>query len=61
MNHKRSSHGCGSFNLGDEKVLIVAGNYLQKSGKSVEFLVPNENEPKWIEGELLITKQFHYY
>ena len=61
MNHKRSSHGCGSFELEGEKVLVVAGNFIQKTGKSVEFLLPDANEPKWIEGKLLshISQKFY--
>ena len=57
MAKTRYRHGCGSFYLKNKLVLIVASD---KSGdeRSVEFLLPNEIEPKWIAGTNLFTDNF---
>ena len=50
MAKTRYYHGCGKFTMENKLVLIVAGdNY--PNYKSVEFLVPSDNEPKWIAGK----------
>ena len=51
----RYFHGCGSFYLKSKLVLIVAGG---QTVNSVEFLLPNETEPKWIAGTNLFTNDF---
>ena len=52
----RGYHGCGSFNLESNLVLIVAGSSESANQKSVEFLVPSDDEPEWISGK----KSFFY-
>ena len=47
MSEYRYYHGCGKFMLGNQTILIVAGDDLDWS-KSVEFLPLNGSE--WIKG-----------
>ena len=50
MARTRYYHGCGAFTIQNKLVLIVVGdNYRNK--KSVEFLLRNTSEPKWIAGK----------
>ena len=51
MAKTRHYHGCGAFTLQNKLVLIVAGDVSSSNRKSVELLLPNENEPKWIAGK----------
>ena len=51
MAKARGSHGCGSFLVENKLVLIVAGSQSSDFQTSVEFLVPSDNEPKWITGK----------
>ena len=55
MIKSRGYHGCGSFDLEDQQVLIVVGDYRSSNRRSVEFLMPNEAEPKWIAGRIPIN------
>ena len=47
MINQRNYHACGSFYLGETQVLVVAGG---AGGTKVEFLLPNESNPKWVAG-----------
>ena len=50
MAKTRRFHGCGSFNLENELVFIVAGDLTTLNSKSVEFLIPSDTEPEWMSG-----------
>ena len=51
MAKSKAYSGCDSFMLNNQLVLIVAGSYARNE-QSVEFLLPNEEVPRWRPGKI---------
>ena len=51
MIEARGSHGCSSFWLNGNQILVVSPGYT--NGQTVEFLVLSQENPQWISGPSL--------
>ena len=49
MIQARDSHGCSSFWLKENQIIVVSPG-LPKEGKTVEFLNLQQENPQWIQG-----------